>query len=222
MSGNRDVMWMEATIASDMKILSKKLDEVYGLNVAERCANDPKTEASLRAQQEKLLLEVAELSSHLHRNYRQYNDMLKLGRAPMPTEPHETARVGGTRKGGLIGNPATRVTLTVDCRESDGIPGISNAFKTYSSNVFVCAEEWSRPEYENPEISLYKVTFAVLKGETDKRVVTGWCAVPKRNKVAVDFLTASAKYKFNIATYIVSVDTLSGDSGVSLDMLLPC
>lgn len=45
MNVSKDVMWMESTIASDMKTLNKKLDEVYGLNVAERCTNGLKAEA---------------------------------------------------------------------------------------------------------------------------------------------------------------------------------
>lgn len=106
-----DILWAETTITADLKALTNKLTQVDGLSVAERAANDPRIEASLRDQQEQLLLEVAEAAHHLHRNYRQYNDMKKFGRAPLPSAPRKVATPAKPR-GRLSGTLTTMATVS--------------------------------------------------------------------------------------------------------------
>lgn len=220
-----DILWAETTITADLKTLANKLTRVSGLSVAELSANDPRIETSLRDEQEQLLLEVAEAAHHLHRNYRQCNDMKKSGQAPLPREPYKVATPAKAR-GHLSETLTTMATLTVDCRESaaEQVHNLSNMLGCGDSNVSVSVENWSRPDYEAPEISLYRIIFTILDGlggTGSSMAIAGWCAVAKNDKAIVEFLSASAKYGFDIAPYIFSAEVLLGDRGVSLDMLLP-
>lgn len=220
-----DILWVETTITADLKTLTDKLTQVDGLSVAERATSEPRIEASLRDQQEQLLLEVAEAAHHLHRNYQQYNDMLKIGQAPLPRELHKVATPAKPR-GHLSGALTTQATLTVDCRESAAaqVRNLSNVLGHGDSNISVSVENWSRPDYEAPEISLYRIAFNVLDGSggmDSSMAIAGWCAVSKYDKAAVDFLSASAKYGFDIAPYIFSAEVLLGDRGVSLGVMMP-
>lgn len=202
-----------------------KLTRVSGLSISELGANDPRIKASLRDEQEALLLEVAAAAHHLHRNYRQYNDMLKIGQTPLPREPRKVSTPAKPR-GRLSGTLTTMATLTVDCRESAAgqVHNLSSLLTHDDSYVSVSVEDWSRPGYEEPEISLYRIVFNVLDDSGDvgsSMAIAGWWAVAKNDKAIVEFLSASAKYGFDIAPYIFSAEVLLGDRGVSLDMLLP-
>lgn len=220
-----DILWAETTITADLKALTNKLTRVSGLSIAELGTNDPRIKASLRDEQEALLLEVAEAAHHLHRNYRQYNDMLKIGQAPLPREPYKVATPAKPR-GRLSGTLTTHVTLTVDCRESAEaqVYNLSNMLGHGGSNVSVSVENWSRPGYEAPEISLYRIIFNVLDGSDgmgSSTAIAGWCAVSKCDKAIVNFLSASAKYGFDIAPYIFSAEVLLGAGGVKLGVMMP-
>lgn len=220
-----DILWVETTITADLKTLTDKLTQVDGLSVAERAANDPRIETSLRDKQEQLLLEVAEAAHHLHRNYRQYNDMKKSGQAPLPREPYRVAMPAKAR-GHLSGTLAIQATLTVDCRESaaEQVRNLSNVLGRGGSSVSVSVEDWSRPDYELREISLYRITFNTLDDSGSlgtSTVIAGWCAVAKNDKATVNFLSASAKYGFDIAPYIFSTEVLLGDGGVKLGVMMP-
>lgn len=220
-----DILWAETTITADLKALTNKLTRVSGLSIAELGTNDPRIKASLRDEQEALLLEVAEAAHHLHRNYRQYNDMLKIGQAPLPREPYKVAAPAKPR-GRLSGTLTTHVTLTVDCRESAEaqVYNLSNMLGHGGSNVSVSVENWSRPGYEAPEISLYRIIFNVLDGSDgmgSSTAIAGWCAVSKCDKAIVNFLSASAKYGFDIAPYIFSAEVLLGAGGVKLGVMMP-
>lgn len=220
-----DILWVETNITADLKTLTNKLTRVSGLSVAELGANDPRIKASLRDEQEGLLLEVAEAAQHLHRNYRQYNDMLKIGQAPLPREPYRVAMPAKAR-GHLSGTLAIQATLTVDCRESaaEQVRNLSNMLGHGDSNVSASVEDWSRPSYELREISLYRIIFNMLDGSGgvgSSTAIAGWCAVAKNDKATVDFLSASAKYGFDIAPYIFSAEVLLGDRGVSLGVMMP-
>lgn len=219
------MLWVETTITTDLKALANKLTRVSGLSVAELGASDPRIEASLRDEQEQLLLEVAEAAHHLHRNYRQYNDMKKSGQAPLPREPYKVATPAKPR-GHLSGTLTTMATLTVDCRESVAaqVHNLSNVLGYGGSNVSVSVEDWSRPDYEEPEISLYRIIFNMLDGSDgvgSSTAIAGWCAVAKNDKATVNFLSASAKYGFDITPYIFSAEVLLGDRGVSLGVMMP-
>lgn len=219
------MLWVETTITADLKALANKLTRVSGLSVAELGASDPRIEASLRDEQEQLLLEVAEAAHHLHRNYQQYNDMKKSGQAPLPRVPRKVATPAKSASR-LSGTLATHVTLTVDCRESAAVHvhNLSNMLGHGGSNVSVSVENWSRPGYEAPEISLYRIIFNVLDGSDgmgSSTAIAGWCAVSKCDKAIVNFLSASAKYGFDIAPYIFSAEVLLGDGGVKLGVMMP-
>ena len=219
------MLWVETTITADLKALANKLTRVSGLSVAELGANDPRIEASLRDEQEQLLLEVAEAAHHLHRNYRQYNDMKKSGQAPLPREPRKVSTPAKPR-GHLSGTLTTMATLTVDCRESAAgqVHNLSNLLTHDDSYVSVSVENWSRPDYEAPEISLYRIVFNMFDssgGMGSSTAITGWCAVAKNDKATVNFLSASAKYGFDIAPYIFSAEVLLGDGGVKLGVMMP-
>lgn len=220
-----DILWVETNITADLKTLTNKLTRVSGLSVAELGANDPRIKASLRDEQEGLLLEVAEAAQHLHRNYRQYNDMKKFSRAPLSREPYKVATPAKPR-GRLSETLTTMATLTVDCRESAAaqVRNLSNMLGHGDSNVSVSVEDWSRPSYELCEISLYRIIFNMLDGSGgvgSSTAIAGWCAVAKNDKATVDFLSASAKYGFDIAPYIFSAEVLLGDRGVSLGVMIP-
>lgn len=220
-----DILWIETTITADLKALTNKLTRVSGLSIAELGTNDPRIKASLRDEQEALLLEVAEAAHHLHRNYRQYSDMLKIGQAPLPSAPRKVATPAKPR-GRLSGTLTTMATLTVDCRESvaEQVHNLSNMLGYGDSNVSVSVEDWSRPGYEAPEISLYRIVFNVLDGSDgmgSSTAIAGWCAVAKNDKAIVELLSASAKYSFDIAPYIFSAEVLLGDGGVKLGVIMP-
>lgn len=220
-----DILWIETTITADLKALTNKLTRVSGLSIAELGTNDPRIKASLRDEQEALLLEVAEAAHHLHRNYRQYNDMLKIGQAPLPSAPRKVATPAKPR-GCLSGTLTTMATLTADCRESVAaqVHNLSNVLGYGGSNVSVSVEDWSRPGYEEPEISLYRIVFNVLDGSDgmgSSTAIAGWCAVAKNDKATVNFLSASAKYGFDIAPYIFSAEVLLGDGGVKVGVMMP-
>lgn len=117
-------------------------------------------------------------------------------------------------------------TLTVDCRESAAgqVHNLSNLLTHDDSYVSVSVENWSRPDYEAPEISLYRIIFTILDGlggTGSSMAIAGWCAVAKNDKAIVEFLSASVKYGFDIAPYIFSAEVLLGDGGVSLGVVMP-
>lgn len=157
--------------------------------------------------------------------YRQYNEMKKSGQAPLPREPRKVSMPAKPR-GHLSGTLTTMATLTVDCRESVAgqVHNLSNLLTHDDSYVSVSVENWSRPDYEAPEISLYRITFTMLDGlggTGSSMAIAGWCAVAKNDKAIVEFLSASAKYGFDIAPYIFSAEVLLGDRGVSLGVVMP-
>lgn len=151
--------------------------------------------------------------------------MKKSGQAPLPREPYKVATPAKAR-GHISGALTTMATLNVDYRESaaEQVRNLSNMLGYGDSNISVSVENWSRPDYEAPEISLYRIAFNVLDGSDgmgSSTAITGWCAVAKNDKATVNFLSASAKYGFDIAPYIFSAEVLLGDGGVKLGVMMP-